>query len=652
MRKSGSLSLDEPDLSSILSECDSALHFIEAVIGQSDLPRQVLSELNGRLRQIQRRRDDPNLYVAVVGEFNSGKSTFINALLHQNLLQSSHLVRTAAPTKIIYAPQLDFTVLFLGQQKPLGYLKEREQLKQQLRAISPVAKMPGELRPLLHLITTDEKIAPHVQEVTIYHPSPFLGQHIVIIDTPGINKIEQHSEITQHVIGQQADLAIVLIPAYAPLSNVLTTFLEGPLKPFLHRCIPVVTCIDQIPTQYQQQLLDGIQQDLRTIRGAEQSVTLYSAAAKVVLDTMDPNEKVPEHLQVWNSRFIELEQATWDRLCYQRTFSITESLLRLLNELFKDLETHLRNSQKHYKVREAAINREVIPDLTSFADQERHRYSKRLTDAISDAKEKQEDLVRSYHNRAWGRISDKLYEAESDSDFGALGEVANDIVTEEQNDFVYEFRDVITTMEQDIEEVVDVVRQHFDDAYRRLTAVGQLDLSSEASVDYRDMMIDIEGMFGGVSSAISEVDSSEALKVWGGVGAGAAIGTMIFPGVGTVLGGILGGVFGSWFISPDKKRRAVRERLEPAVDGFFETLGEQASNALDAYEKEARKGFKRQVQAYVSRYSAVVAKIQQEQTEESERLQRLQQAVQTDLKNIERWQKVFGQMQQQLAKIL
>ena len=134
-RKSGSLSLDELDLSSILSECDSALHFIEAVIQQSDLPRQVLSELNGRLQQIQRRREDPNLYVAVVGEFNCGKSTFINALLHQNLLQSSHLVRTATPTKIIYASQLDFTVLFRGQPKPLSYLKEREKLKKQLRAI-------------------------------------------------------------------------------------------------------------------------------------------------------------------------------------------------------------------------------------------------------------------------------------------------------------------------------------------------------------------------------------------------------------------------------------------------------------------------------------------------------------------------------------
>jgi ribosome biogenesis GTPase A len=53
--------------------------------------------LQARVGQIQRRRTDPNLYVAVVGEFNGGKSTFINALLRQKILKSSVVERTAVP---------------------------------------------------------------------------------------------------------------------------------------------------------------------------------------------------------------------------------------------------------------------------------------------------------------------------------------------------------------------------------------------------------------------------------------------------------------------------------------------------------------------------------------------------------------------------
>jgi GTPase SAR1 family protein len=36
------------------------------------------------MKRIRKRCADPNLYLAVIGEFSSGKSTFINALLRDD----------------------------------------------------------------------------------------------------------------------------------------------------------------------------------------------------------------------------------------------------------------------------------------------------------------------------------------------------------------------------------------------------------------------------------------------------------------------------------------------------------------------------------------------------------------------------------------
>ena len=49
------------------------------------------------LKNINRRKADPFLNVALIGDFSSGKSTFINALIKQNLLKTAWMATTAIP---------------------------------------------------------------------------------------------------------------------------------------------------------------------------------------------------------------------------------------------------------------------------------------------------------------------------------------------------------------------------------------------------------------------------------------------------------------------------------------------------------------------------------------------------------------------------
>jgi ribosome biogenesis GTPase A len=91
---------------------DQNIKFLEAIIQKNFLSRKAKEDLFCQIERIKKRRHDPHLYLAIIGEFSSGKSTLINALLRDDLLKTSALVTTATATKIIYNNKFSAEALF------------------------------------------------------------------------------------------------------------------------------------------------------------------------------------------------------------------------------------------------------------------------------------------------------------------------------------------------------------------------------------------------------------------------------------------------------------------------------------------------------------------------------------------------------------
>jgi GTPase Era involved in 16S rRNA processing len=337
------------------------LYFVEQVIERANIPAEVRTELRERLNEIFYRRTDPHLYMAVVGEFNSGKSTFINALLRQEVLKTSVLVATATSTRIRYGASPNVNVLFKKQKEPLSYLKDSARLWQLIHFFTRQEQTKdGDLRECIHFVTAIDRVATSIDHVVIAHPAPFLSDGIVIIDTPGMNaENPEHAQITTRLIEQEADAAVIVIPAPFALSLTLREFLAEQLRPFLHRCLFVVTQMDKIPEAEREMLLDNLGRRLANVLGSDQPVTLYEAAPKIVLDKLNERKTVPEELEHWDSRFLELENTLWERLHRERALSIAERLLRLLTHLFEQLEKHLREHQSDQELAMQSDLREI-----------------------------------------------------------------------------------------------------------------------------------------------------------------------------------------------------------------------------------------------------------------------------------------------------
>lgn len=152
--------------------------------------------------------DQERFTIVVLGEFNHGKSTFINALLGGPLLPTGITPTTAVLTHLVHGPQVGATlVMDSGERKPVDLKKLGDWLT--VEGLEP-KKSSGD----------------GLHHVEITSPAAILENQVTIVDTPGVNDInEQRAEITYGYL-PRADAAIFLLDATQILSASERQFLE------------------------------------------------------------------------------------------------------------------------------------------------------------------------------------------------------------------------------------------------------------------------------------------------------------------------------------------------------------------------------------------------------------------------------------------
>lgn len=140
--------------------------------------------------------------VAIVGEFNAGKSTFINAVMGADVAPTGVLPTTATLHHLRYAPDPFARIQFYD-----GDVKER---------IVP----SSELRAALKASDTG-----NVKRVEIMMPIASLTR-VEILDTPGFNAPDQRHTDAARSAFEEADAAIWLLDAGQPLKQSERRILE------------------------------------------------------------------------------------------------------------------------------------------------------------------------------------------------------------------------------------------------------------------------------------------------------------------------------------------------------------------------------------------------------------------------------------------
>lgn len=148
---------------------------------------------------------DERFNLVVLGEFNHGKSTFVNALLGAEVLPMGITPTTAAINHVVWAD------------------------KPRARAVLADGKeVAVALESLADWVTVDgAKASKDVRFVEVGYPAELLKPDVTLVDTPGVNDLnEQRAEVTYGYV-PRADAVIFLFDAGQALKESERTFLAS-----------------------------------------------------------------------------------------------------------------------------------------------------------------------------------------------------------------------------------------------------------------------------------------------------------------------------------------------------------------------------------------------------------------------------------------
>ncbi len=206
----------------LLRQERSLLEDLRVHLARLDAPEADLALLKRTLQQMEEL-----FLLVVVGEFNAGKTAFLNALLGSRLLQEGVTPTTSQIHLLRYGEQL--------HQEPSG----------------------------------DDYLM-------LYVPVDWLRE-ISLVDTPGTNAVVQrHQQITEHFV-PRSDLVLFVTSADRPFSESERTFLER-IRQWGKKIVIVVNKIDLIADpEDRSQILDFVRENARTLLGMEPQIFPVSA---------------------------------------------------------------------------------------------------------------------------------------------------------------------------------------------------------------------------------------------------------------------------------------------------------------------------------------------------------------------------------------
>lgn len=227
--------------------------------------------------------ESERFHLVVLGEFNHGKSTFVNALLGSESLPTGITPTTASINHVVYAPAPSARVMLLSGES--RYLE------------------PGQLR---EWVTVAGGHASEVAYVELGYPSELLRNNVVLVDTPGVNDLnEQRAEVTYGYV-PRADAVVFLLDAGQALKDSEREFLRSRvLESARDRLIFVLGKMDLLSADERTAVLDYVKNGLAKLMPEP---VVFPLSARDWAKSKDPTSGMPELLG-YLERFLAQDRA-------------------------------------------------------------------------------------------------------------------------------------------------------------------------------------------------------------------------------------------------------------------------------------------------------------------------------------------------------
>lgn len=569
-------------------------------VAHSVLPHEDREEIQRLCAVLAERSADKSLYVGVFGQYSSGKSTLLNALLGAGLLPSAARVTTGVETRLSPADSdvLSVTLRDSGATRAVGTSAFRSWYQSAVGGHAPT-----DVRALLRQLMRSPRAAKSLDRIDIGLAGAVLGPGVVMIDTPGFDATDAgHLEITRRVAAE-ADLAIVLIPANSPGAISLGEFLHEVLGDLSDRCVFVLTKFRQVATAERADLQQHIESWLEQ-QGFPHPTVIRADATDIAVAVGDGDAagvssgEISAEAALAETRDIAAQLRTLAADRRQRL--IAASLRILLNRLLVGVTEAVGRRQATLEELRERLSGVQIVDLGEFLRQ----WQRGLADDLRRSARRSVTRARSADGP-----DDELYQVRE----RAVARIdSSNAITAIVAGLLDETRDILSswtesTLRRAVDSSADDLAGHANELKETFTA-QYADLAALSGADPKPPRfkrslppiplpdIDLADAFEPVRLVGQQLQSSAYWKTGGGAAAGAAIGTVLFPGVGTVIGGLIGLAVGS---APRAKEK---QRLRADAEAMHAESLEAARNAIRRTEPALHAELNSAVHALATRY--------------------------------------------------
>ena len=585
-----------------LADIDGHIRFIQALMGKYSFPSEQKAQLQTELKKIQDRQNEKALNMAVIGEFSSGKSSFINALLRENLLEADAIQgTTVASTLIGYSPERMFCTYGRGGKG------------KQTRSVENAAA----LAKLLAAYTSGNRKDENAQHLEVGYPSDFLQQGIRIIDTPGTNSLEQwHEDVTKEAIREQADACIILTSAEKPFPESFCRFLEDNLEDVLQTCVFVVTKIDLVPPKQQARQLEYIRKVLKEKLSVHDPLVLPYSALPVINGTgteyIEGNRETEE-------RILKFLQEQRIRIQLQRCMALSENAMGRLKESMEQISS--QQEQRHLQLMQA-----VTTDLQGFVMRKKSEislsYQENTNEKVKAIGENVDVWIRDKKREVYEAFQKPATES-GIRDF--LQTKLNPLLEEKKSEILKNAGISAESSSKYLSEIQSIAEGHcrrfeadFKREYRQLELLAH-DLVQEVDKSVRlddSLMTNIQANIAIRQKVEANVkQSNRGFLGYAGAGAaaGAAIGSVV-PIIGTTAGAVIGAVAG--FMRFSKKsddssrgtafRNQVAGDVNAVVEQYFRSLKDSVLQFFYQNAANCWMQVERVMDQYLTQYTGIV----------------------------------------------
>jgi len=321
------------------------------------------------LKEIVEYLKTEKIKVSVFGEFSSGKTTFLNALINEDILAVAYEPTTAVPTRIRYGKIFNILVYDNDDRETKYIVDDTKELtwrrfiarKRGLNILGYLETQQNKIKNFLKDCTREGESVKRnkVKEVIIELPIDWLKNKIELIDTPGTNsEYTKHRKFTEKV-AEETDIAIMLLTAtHGGASKTEYEFMNSVNK-HVYKSIIVVNMMDLIDSE--EEIIDIMEtlenESIRKHWEHPVNPKVYGLSAKLQLST----EKT------FNS---EILRAKFDNFIKDLKLLIEKNrgaiLLKRLGNPDKEILSEARNyesSNDHNKMGEADAKYDQLKDI-------------------------------------------------------------------------------------------------------------------------------------------------------------------------------------------------------------------------------------------------------------------------------------------------